>query len=99
MQVVFRTRQLERNYDNADRAVMDWGRDVGRRYVRRINQIIAARNVYDLYSLPFLRMHPLQGSRTGELSIYLTGRWRLILTRGDTSEIVMIEEVSNHYDD
>ena len=33
------------------------------------------------------------------MSIYLTGRWRLIVTKGDTEETVVIEEVSNHYDD
>ena len=43
--------------------------------------------------------HPLRGARRGELSIYLTGRWRLIVSKGDTAESIIIEGVSNHYDD
>ena len=51
------------------------------------------------YNIRSLRLHPLKGARKGELSIYLTGRWRLIVTPGDTEESVIIQEVSNHYDD
>ena len=39
------------------------------------------------------------GSKRGEFSIYLTGKWRLIVTKGDTEAHVLIKEVSNHYDD
>ena len=51
------------------------------------------------YRVRAFRMHPLHGARSGYLSIYLTGRWRLIVSRGDTDDTVIIEEVSNHYDD
>ena len=44
-------------------------------------------------------LHPLKGSKRGELSIYLTGKWRLIVMKGDTGEDVIVKEVSNHYDD
>ena len=46
-----------------------------------------------------MRLHALKGSRTGEWAIYLTGQWRLIVTKGDTEEHMVIQEVSNHYDD
>ena len=42
---------------------------------------------------------PSNCSERGDLSIRLTGRWRLIVTKGDTEESVIIEEVSDHYDD
>ena len=99
MEVIFRTRQLQRNYENANRATIDWGRDVSRRYVRRVDDLRRARDFHELYNISALRLHPLRGSRAGELSIYLTGRWRLIVTRGDTPYSITIEEVSNHYDD
>ena len=99
MQVIFRTRQLQRNYEDANRATIDWGRDVSRRYVRRIDELRRAHGFSQLYDIPTLRLHPLRGSRAGELSIYLTGRWRLIVTRGATPQSIIIEEVSNHYDD
>ena len=99
MEVVFRTRRLRRNYEDANRATIDWGRDVSRRYVDRVNSLYQARDFYQLYEVRRLRLHPLRGSRSGEFSIYLTGRWRLIITRGDTAQSVIIEEISNHYDD
>ena len=84
MEVIFRTRRLQRNYEDANRATIDWGRDVSRRYVRRIDELSRADGFSQLYDIPTMRLHPLRGSRAGELSIYLTGRWRLIVTRGAT---------------
>ena len=46
-----------------------------------------------------MRLHPLKGSKRGELSIHLTGKWRLIVMKGDTEEHAIVREVSNHYDD
>ena len=99
MEVVFRTRQLQRNYEDVTRAISDWGYDVGKRYVRRVDELRRTHDFHELYNIPALRLHPLRGSRAGELSIYLTGRWRLIVTRGNTAQSIIIEEVSNHYDD
>ena len=72
---------------------------VGRRYIDRINQLYQIEDLREAYNIASLRLHNLRGSRTGELSIYLTGRWRLIVKRGDKERSVIIEEVSNHYDD
>ena len=99
MEVIFRTRQLQLNYEDENRATRQWGEPVGPRYVLRINQILDVENFYQLYGIPSLRLHPLRGARRGELSIYLTGRWRLIVRKGDTAESIIIEGVSNHYDD
>lgn len=99
MEVIFRTRRLQRNYEDVNRATIDWGRDVSRRYVRRVDELRRADGFSQLYDIPTMRLHSLRGSRAGELSIYLTGRWRLIVTRGTTPQSIIIEEVSNHYDD
>ena len=99
MEVIFRTRQLQRNYEDVTHAVTDWGHDVGHRYVERIGAILEAQNISHLYRTPALRLHPLRGSRSDKLSMYLIGRWRLIVTRGNTPQTIIIEEVSNHYDD
>ncbi len=99
MEVTFRTNELRRCYEESNRAVRRWGADVGRMYIRRIQMLYAAKDFHDAYHRPALRLHPLRSSQRGELSIYLTGRWRLIVTEGDSEETVIIEEVSNHYDD
>ena len=99
MQVVFRTNKLLRNYEQSDRAIREWGPDVGRKYVSRISQLYALKDFQEAYKFRSLRLHPLKGSKRGELSIYLTGKWRLIVSEGDTETQVLIKEVSNHYDD
>lgn len=99
MEVVFRTKRLQRSYENSASAVQRWGPEVGRKYITRIEGIYAARDLSVLHSSRAMRLHPLKGSRKGELSIYLTGRWRLIVTKGETEEIVVVKEVSNHYED
>lgn len=68
-------------------------------YIRRIQMLYAVKDFQDAYHRPAFRLHPLRSSQRGELSIYLTGRWRLIVTKGDSEEVVIVEEVSNHYDD
>lgn len=99
MDVIFRNNRLRRCYAESARATRNWGPDVGRMYIRRIQMLYSVKDFQDAYHRPALRLHPLRSSQRGELSIYLTGRWRLIVTKGDSEEIVIIEEVSNHYDD
>ncbi len=99
MDVIFRTNQLARCYVESERAIQEWGPVVGRRYIDRINQLYQIEDFQEAYSIASLRLHSLRGSRTGQLSIYLTGRWRLIVTRGADERTVTVEEVSNHYDD
>ena len=99
MEVAFRTNQLRRNYAESARAIRDWGRDVGRKYVTRINELYAVSDFQELYNIRSMRLHPLKGTKRGELSIHLTGKWRLIVTKDETEHLVTIREVSNHYDD
>ena len=99
MEVVFRTNQLLRCYEDSSSATLRWGADVARQYTVRINRLYAISNFQEAYKVQSFHLHPLRSSGRGELSIYLTGRWRIIVTRGDTDEIVNIEEVSDHYDD
>ena len=99
MEVTFRTNQLRRNYEESAKATRQWGADVGRKYIIRINELYAVKDFQNAYNIRSMRLHPLKGSKSGELSIYLTGRWRLIVIKGDTEEHVIIKDVSNHYDD
>ena len=99
MEVTFNTNQLRRCYEESARAGRQWGAAVGRKYITRINELYAARNFQQAYGIRSMRLHPLKGSKRGELSIYLTGKWRLIVVKGDTEERVIVKEVSNHYGD
>ena len=99
MEVTFRNNRLRRCFEDSSRATRQWGADVARQYVLRINRLYAISNFQAAYAVQSFHLHPLRSSRRGELSIRLTGRWRLIVTKGDTEESVIIEEVSDHYDD
>jgi proteic killer suppression protein len=100
LEVTFGTRHLERCYAEHKLAAREFGADVSRRYIQRINLIKAAQSIDDLPRLPGLRFHALSGDRKGQYAVNLTGFYRLILTlHGSRLEIVRIEEVSKHYGD
>ena len=100
MIVTFRTKRLEQCYVEHQVAVRDFGKDVARRYIERINIIKHTASLEELAQLRALRYHPLKGDRAGSHAIKLTGFMRLIFTlKGDALAIVRIEEVSKHYAD
>lgn len=100
MIVNFRTRKLEKCFLQSNQAYREFGDQVGRKYIQRINIIKSINSFDELKRLPGLRCHALKGNRSGQYAVNLTGFYRLIFTvEGDTLNIAMIEEVSNHYDD
>ena len=98
MEVSFRTNRLQRNYEESARAIRQWARMSAKVY-HPYKRALCDRELSG--SVQYSGDAPASSERIkrGELSIYLTGRWRLIVTKGDTEEGVTIEEVSNHYDD
>jgi proteic killer suppression protein len=100
LEVQFRTRKLQKQYENSSEAERSYGKDVARKYIQRINIIKKSSDINELASLPGLHCHPLKGDRKGEWAIKLSGFYRLIFTlKGELLEIAHIEEVSKHYDD
>lgn len=100
MTVTFRTKQLERCYVDHKAAVREFGKDVARRYIARINIIKYTASFQELVGIGVLRCHPLKGDRAGYYALTLTGFMRLIISLEDESmTVVRIEEVSKHYDD
>ena len=100
MEIRFRTRKLQRQYESSAEAARAYGRDVARKYIQRVDLIKAIHNLAEMKALPGLDCHPLKGDRAGQWAISLTGFWRLIFTlSGDQLEIVLVEEVSKHYGD
>ena len=95
MNVSFRNRKLARCYADVGLAVRAWGPDVGRRYVRRVDLLRAARSVEDLRAQRALDVHALRGNRAGQHALRLTGRVRLIVTFSDAG--AEIEEVVDYH--
>ena len=99
MRVSFANRRLRRNYGNFASASRDWGATVARRYVERVETLRETEQFHLLYPIRRLRLHRLSGRRSGQFSIVLDRRWRLIITYLESEETIVIEEVTNHYDD
>jgi len=100
LEVKFKTKKLQKQYQNSKDAIKAYGNDVAKKYIQRVNILKSAKSFEDLYTIPQLKFHQLAGERKGEFAISLTGFYRLIITNdGDTFDIAKIEEVSKHYDD
>lgn len=99
MEVIFRNRDLERNYVESRRAIQQWGPEVGPRYIVRIDALYGAKNFEEASKIRAMRLHPLKGKRYGKWAVWLTVRFRLIISKGDSEEQVIIEGVSKHYGD
>jgi len=98
LEICFRTKKLQKQYENAKEAEKAYGAQVARKYIQRIGLLKAAKSFDELYLIPSLKFHPLKGNRKGEYAMKLTGFWRLIITKdGDMFDIAKIEEVSDHY--
>ena len=78
VEVIFRTRKLEKEYQQHDKGVKAYGPEVARKYIQRINIIKQARDIDELMNLPALDCHPLKGNRHGQYAIRLTGFYRLM---------------------
>jgi proteic killer suppression protein len=100
LEVQFKTKKLQKQYQNSKDAIKRYGVDVAKKYINRIEVLKSAKSFDDLYKIPQLKFHPLTGNRVGEFAISLTGFYRLIITNnGEVFDIAKIEEVSKHYDD
>lgn len=97
MEVSFRTRRLERCYRDSNRAIRQWGPQVGRRFVQRIDALLESRGRSDIQAVRAYDLHPLAGSRSGQHALRLTGQVRLIVSfESETS--VTVEEVVDYHD-
>ncbi|MDZ7724609.1 MAG: type II toxin-antitoxin system RelE/ParE family toxin [candidate division KSB1 bacterium] len=80
MEVQFRTRKLQKQYENSSEAERSYGKDVARKYIQRINIIKQSRDINELALLPGLHCHLLKSDRKSQWAIKLSGFYRLIFT-------------------
>jgi plasmid maintenance system killer protein len=97
VQVQFRTRQLERRFNNSRQATRAWGPVVGERYVERVEMLKAVEHFEHLYDIRMLDLHPLLGDRRSQYAIRLTGAVRLIISRDPVRAGVIVEEVTDYH--
>ena len=99
MEIRFRTRKLQKQYEKSLEAENTYGQVV-RKHIQRVNIIKQAHDIDELCALPGLRWHALKGARQGRWAVKLKGYYRWIFTlERKKVESVRIGEVSEHYDD
>lgn len=100
MDVIFRTKKLEKWYKSYELGCRAWGLEVARKFIQRVDLLQEAADMAVVRNLPGLDCHQLKGPREGQFAITLHARWRLIFTlAGEEAEIICVEEVSKHYGD
>ena len=97
MEIRFRTRELQRCFEQESRAQRRWGVAVGRQYRQRLTHIKAQPTWNDLYRLRTLGLHPRHGDRAGQFAIRLTGAMRLIVERGATMAHMTVIDVEDYH--
>jgi proteic killer suppression protein len=100
MEVLFRTRKLQKQYLDYREGEKSFGKKVARKYILRVNIIKISKDIEELRRQSVLHCHPLKGKRAGQWAVNLTESYRLIFSlHGKSLEVVRIEEVSKHYGD
>jgi proteic killer suppression protein len=79
VQVLFRTRKLQKICNSEQEIIRKFGRTCGRLLQRRLEDLAAATSLGELSTLPPARCHPLEGQREGQFAVNLEHPRRLIL--------------------
>lgn len=93
MQVLYRTRKLEKVCTDLKEAVKQYGYDIAEKIHFRVSQIRAIDNVEDLVQYRVGRCHSLEGNREGEYAMDLVHPYRLVFVK--IEEEIQIAKVIN----
>ena len=77
MDITFGSEKLAKTMNSDSKLNQTYGADRGKAIRKRLDDLDAAAVLEDMRSLPG-RCEELSGDRAGELSVRLTGNWRLI---------------------
>ena len=83
MDILFRSRRLQRDCSLLKNAVRRWGDECGHLILARLDDLRAAENLSHMRISPSGRCHELTGDRRGQLSIDVKHPYRLIFTPVD----------------
>lgn len=79
MEVLFRTKKLQKACNSEREIIRTFGVSCGRLLQRRLADLAAAASLAELSTLPQTRCHPLKGQREGQFAVDLEHPRRLIL--------------------
>lgn len=98
MEISFINSKLQKTCEDQGKLKAKFGSLQAQRIIRRINELQAAANLYDITQLPQARLHPLQGDRKGQFAVDIIHPHRIILSplNGDVADLktVTIVEIN-----
>ncbi|ADQ39664.1 hypothetical protein Calkr_0087 [Caldicellulosiruptor acetigenus I77R1B] len=110
MEVRYKTKKLKKICENFQLAQKEFGQDIAKKLFQRLNELKAAKSLYDISRLPATGFHKLEGSRKGQYAVYLVHPFRLVFKPITISEnqtqdeidlskivIIQIEEVIDYH--
>ncbi len=104
MELEFQDKKLQKHCQSEKDLQRKYGNEQARLIIKRINQLQAAENLYDISKLPQVRLHSLSENRQGEFAIDIKHPKRLILIPldGDSKDLktttkIKITEITNYH--
>ena len=99
MFVDFKNKKMKKNCEDQKRLCIKHGSQQAEQIIQRINELKAAKNLYDISKLPHTRLHPLSGNYRGHFSVGLKQPFRLIFlpldgTQAEPNSITSIKIIN-----
>ena len=83
MDILFRTSKFRKRCNSSVDATKEWGPEMAKRLMQRLDELRDADTLAHLASLPQARCHELVADREGQLSVDLKHPYRLIFEPAD----------------
>ena len=109
MDIVFRTRKLERTFNSEQELVKEYGKQCARKIRIRMAVLRAATSLADVPTAPPDRCHELKGNKNGHFAVDLVHPFRLVFRphgielqkagkiRKETVSVIMITDVEDYH--
>lgn len=109
MDIVFRTRKLERTFNSERELVKEYGKQCARKIQVRMAVLRAATSLEDVPTAPPDRCHELKGDKSGHFAVDLVHPFRLIFRphgieeqkgeeiRKEIVSVIMITDVEDYH--
>jgi proteic killer suppression protein len=103
MRVEFKTEYLAELYETPlddIKGKQPFGREIIKQYKKKVQILVGLTKIEQLRQFRGLNFEYLKGDRKGECSIRLNDQYRLLfeLKNGNEIEIILINEISKHYE-
>ena len=86
MYIIFKSNKLKKCCEDINLATKEWGLEIAKKIIQRLNEIQAAECLSDLTTVPPTRFHPLEGNREGQYAVDVKHPFRLIFCGVDGND-------------